>query len=101
MSDKKEEGKKFVAKLTMKMMKHYDCGNPGQYKNTVGIKMPDWWETSYEDRIFHCDACIAPEIMYLIINGVRTEASCCGHGIQPPDVVVSPESEEKMKNLCK
>ena len=37
--------------------------------------------------------------MFLMINGMRTLASCCGHGKQPPTVVVKEESFDKMKEL--
>ena len=35
-----------------------------------------------------CDPCIAPLVRALNTNGLRTAASCCGHGKQPPTVIL-------------
>lgn len=80
-------------------MKHYDCGFFGEYKNRVYIKMPDDWKTKRKNRYFFIDACIAPEIIYLIINGVRTIASCCGHDQLQPTVCVDKKSISLMRGM--
>lgn len=80
-------------------IKHYNCGEMGTFENKIHIKMPDYWETTRKDRYFHVDPCIAPEIVYLVINGVRTIASCCGHNEASCNVAVDEKSISLMLDL--
>lgn len=72
-------------------MKHYKCGMAGEHINQVSIKSPDWWESS--KSFFNVDSCVASEIVFLIVNGVRTLNSCCGHGKTHPSVCVDPDTD--------
>lgn len=78
---------------------HKDCGSFGEYKNVVEFLMPENWDTTKNNRIIFIDACIEKEIRYIISKGVRTIASCCGHGIVSPSVCVDDTSVEIMEEL--
>jgi hypothetical protein len=58
---------------------------------------PEQWES--EHKYFAVDPCIAAEIITLINHGIRTVASCCGHGTIYPTVCVDEESIDKMEFL--
>lgn len=55
---------------------------PGQEKEFCkqskmgGYKCSVYIDSSYD----FCDACLRDELMYLKFQGVKTSASCCGHG---------------------
>lgn len=76
-------------------MKCCDCGS---YECTVSFPMPDCWKTTRDQRIISCDVCIAYEIMDLVKKGIRTLASCCGHGKYISNVIVA-EDEESISNM--
>ena len=43
------------------------------------------------------DKCLVPELRKLRESGIRTIASCCGHGTMRPNIVVAPECEDEMR----
>jgi len=49
--------------------------------------MRDLTEIKIIQRIV-VDKCIAKEIKWLNRKGVRTEGSCCGHGLEPPSAII-------------
>ncbi len=77
------------------------CGTPQVYESTVLVKMPDHWKSDKPHRSFCVDACIWPEVAWLINRGVRTVESCCGHIKNEKDayIAVATEDEVKMRVL--
>lgn len=63
----------------------------GEYKCYVYI------DSSYD----FCDACLRDELMYLKLQGVKTSASCCGHGDKNKASIIvdSKKSIKKMYEL--
>lgn len=47
----------------------------------------------HEYKEVSIDACIAPVIQHLWNNGVNTAGSCCGHGKEPPSIVLGDGAE--------
>ena len=45
------------------------------------------------------DRCLVAELRRLRDGGIRTLASCCGHGKTRPVIAVDRESEQKMTSL--
>lgn len=50
-------------------------------------------------RMAKVDACIAEELVFLNSKGVRTVASCCGHGKYYPKALILSSSGRKAKEL--
>lgn len=70
----------------------------GEHRQVINIKTPHWWISSKE--FFSVDVCIAGEIVDLISKGIRTMASCCGHGQNLPSVIVDTKKDIlKMKKM--
>lgn len=49
--------------------------------------------TVSEDKTWWCDPCIAPIVKALNDAGLRTVASCCGHGKRPGSIVLANRTE--------
>lgn len=70
----------------------------GEHKEVIDIKTPYWWTSSRE--FFSVDICIAAEVVDLISKGIRTMASCCGHGRLKPSIIVDTRKDAiKMKKM--
>lgn len=61
-----------------------ECCDVGSYVHSVPIQTPE--KTIYSDR------CIAPIVEALNAAGIKTEASCCGHGEIAPTVILSDDT---------
>lgn len=68
------------------------CCHPGSYKCS---------ELAFYDqdrgKCVFADKCLVPELRKLRDSGIRTIASCCGHGTMRPSIVVAPECENEMR----
>ncbi len=62
----------------------------GSYKNQVILKMPN-------SQLMGIDKCIAEEIKYLWLLGIKTTGCCCGHNIQEGYIGVAEKDIETMK----
>lgn len=49
--------------------------------------------TAAPDMSWWCDPCIAPIVKALNDAGLRTVASCCGHGERPGSIILANETE--------
>lgn len=65
----------------------------GSYAHTVTMVDP------FTFSAVDIDVCIATEIAELWHQGIRTMASCCGHGKHPASVSVLPEHDPRMPEL--
>ena len=72
-----------------------DCVNVeiGSYANSVYMVYP------FNGKWVDIDRCIADEILWLWAQGIRTEASCCGHNKVEPWIGVLPEYANQMRLL--
>lgn len=52
-----------------------------------------------EGKSIEVDACIAEELIFLNDNGVKTVASCCGHGKHYPNALILSSSKRRAKEL--
>lgn len=50
-------------------------------------------------QVVMVDACLADEVAWLNGRGVRTLASCCGHGKEAGSIVIEPADERIAKLL--
>jgi hypothetical protein len=71
-----------------------DCCNFGTYECSVKLK-----ECNLYSKPQYCDKCISKEIETLHEQGIKTVASCCGHGKIPHTIAVYDEYFEKMLEL--
>lgn len=71
----------------------------GDYSNQVSVRMPDSWVTEKQTRDICVDACMVPELLYLWNKGIRTIASCCGHGRHKSIIVVDEAHSEHMEKM--
>lgn len=46
----------------------------------------------YDGKLVFCDPCIAPIVKALNDAGIKTIASCCGHGHRPPSIILADHS---------
>ena len=67
--------------------------NFGLYKNQISVRPPDEWQS--RKKFFSLDPCIAGEVVGLIAQGIRTVASCCGHGRIAPTIIVATYSDRQ------
>lgn len=49
------------------------------------------WQSN--GKVIFCDPCIAPLVKALNDAGIKTIASCCGHGHRPPSIILSDGRE--------
>lgn len=81
------------------------CPNQfGLYKNRVSLPIPHHMREEgggfYTEKTYVLlDLCIAEEIQHLWDNKIHTFGSCCGHGIQPGNILVIEEDIKKMEEL--
>lgn len=68
----------------------------GSYANSVALEPPVGW---YSRTPVDVDSCIAAEVQGLWALGIKTVASCCGHGKVLPVISVAAEHEEAMLAL--
>lgn len=73
------------------------CCSFGTYRHCINI-VPPWVgkRLTWDGVIVGIDRCVLPEIIELWNAGIKTVASCCGHGKIAPSVVVDDASVEKM-----
>ena len=62
----------------------------GSYDNQITLKMPN-------GQLMGIDKCIAEEIQYLWVCGIRTTGCCCGHNLQEGYIGVIDKDIEFMK----
>lgn len=78
-----------------------DFGSKPEVKLTMLTSILPDGKRTYKDVMV--DACIAPVVQHLWDNGVTTGGSCCGHGKQPPSLVLGEgdENYSKIRELIK
>jgi hypothetical protein len=70
--------------------------NCHSYNLDIGSVPPVAVKTNlHSSGYIHIDACIAPVIQHLVNNGIRTEASCCGHNRESPSIILSDGANKK------
>jgi len=78
------------------------CCGCGTYRHCINI-VPPWNNGRMADEgikiLVGIDRCILPEIVELWNAGIKTVASCCGHGKLAPSVVVDDASIENMRKF--
>lgn len=63
------------------------CGDPYCHEDRERKMVLD------KERGFHCDPCIVGIVRALNDAGLRTIASCCGHGFRPGNIVLADRRE--------
>lgn len=56
-------------------------------------KQRDGWVEVETDQIMECDPCIADLIQALNVSGIKTVASCCGHGNRQGSILLADNRE--------
>jgi len=66
-----------------------------EWGTTTILPTPDWlWSSrAAPENGVAIDACISGTIAQAWERGVRTLGSCCGHGNQPPSVVLTEDQD--------
>lgn len=67
-----------------------------QQRSATVVPTPEWAAEfrNHPENGIAVDSCIADEIQRAWAQGVRTLGSCCGHGEEPPSVVLTEDPEQ-------
>lgn len=71
----------------------------GSYRNHIALPVPPGLDIGGETGAVGLDYCIAHEVYGLWQQGIRTRASCCGHGRMPGFIAVDERDEGRMAAL--
>jgi len=73
-----------------------------EWGNDVVLRLPDWMLEHKERRTACVDECIVDQIKALWAAGYTTEGCCCGHGKEPPSVVIADgHSDEDVEGIVR
>lgn len=80
----------------------------GSFRNQVNLTLPNHMRFIIDRRraaglepndFVSIDRCLVPEIQDLWSHGITTTASCCGHNVAIPDIMVAEEDEPRMRAM--
>lgn len=80
----------------------------GSFRNQVRLTLPAHMRGLIERRraaglsthdFVSIDRCLAPEIQLLWSQQITTGASCCGHNVAMPEIMVAAQDEPRMRDL--
>ena len=75
----------------------------GSFDNTVKINYPNniIFKNGNGEILnkIEVDACLANEIKKLLSKGIKTLASCCGHNVYDPTIIVAKNNISTMSKL--